>query len=106
MNRLFVRSDLNQVPVVGSDRLTALARRHAGAPRIPELLQARSYARLRQRIADAAGERYCESNRRTAELTGLPLERYGWMLLIAKPARGEIGSPAGVLFRGPELEDG
>ena len=43
-----------------------------------ERLAAGADARLRRVVEAIVGDRYAESNRATAELTGLDLASYGW----------------------------
>ena len=43
-------------------------------------LAERSEQSLKQAVAEAVGDRYVESNRKTAELLGVDLAAYGWML--------------------------
>jgi Sulfotransferase family len=80
-NHLYVRSELNPAPVLDS-RAAKRAARLATAPQVirlvPERLAASSEAALRREVADLVGDRYRESNRETAELTGLDLAGYGW----------------------------
>ena len=81
-NRL-VRSELNPAPSVESrllKRLTKLAEEAAAKPLVRNRLGARADRALHESVAETVGDRYRESNRATAELTGLDLARYGWML--------------------------
>jgi hypothetical protein len=80
-NRLAVRSELNPAPVFESGpmkRLTKVAEGSAIESLLPRRLAARSEASLREAVAEIVGNRYAESNRRTAELTGIDLGAYGW----------------------------
>jgi hypothetical protein len=78
------RSDLNPEPIVESKLLCSLAKqiRRFDPSTVPVLREraARSEAHLRDVVEAAVGDRYVESNRATAELTGLDLGAYGWML--------------------------
>jgi hypothetical protein len=58
-------------PLVRSRLLAKLALERATF--VPRRLDARSKARLRQVVAEAIGDRFVQSNRRTAELTGIDL---------------------------------
>jgi hypothetical protein len=80
LNKLGVRSDLNPAPVIRSAAVKKLAQR-TGRPRlVPDGLEVRIQARLRETAAEAVGDRYVESNRATAQLTGIDLASLGWML--------------------------
>jgi hypothetical protein len=48
--------------------------------RATRMLAERSEQSLKQAVAEAIGDRYVESNRTTAELLGVDLAAYGWML--------------------------
>jgi hypothetical protein len=82
LNR-FVRSEVNPVPLVDLDRHHALKRLvrpsdSAVAKLFPDALGERSEASLRRELAELVGDRYAESNRRSAELTGLDLAGSGY----------------------------
>jgi hypothetical protein len=85
LNLLSAPTELNPAPVVGSKRITAITARarrkldpaDLGAVRA---LADRSERRLREKAIEAIGDRYVESNRRTAALTGIDLAQYGWMV--------------------------
>jgi Sulfotransferase family len=80
INRLGgVPSEIAPAPLIRSKRLKRLARRAEGA-RFPGSLDRRLEARLSETIDERVSGFYAESNRRTAELTGLPLSSYGWEL--------------------------
>jgi hypothetical protein len=69
------------VPLVDLDRhggLKNLVRNRAVRTLVPGPLARRSEATLRRELAEVADSRYAESNRITAELTGLDLARYGY----------------------------
>jgi Sulfotransferase family len=80
-NRLARRSQYNPSPFVDSPWLTrhlrAFARQRVKRIVPPRIVERRDDA-LRRAVAESAGGRYCESNRITAELTGLDLGGYGW----------------------------
>jgi len=81
-NRLARRSQYHPAPVVDSPRLFAGVQRVARSETVRglvprRLLESRDRA-LEAMIEAAVGDRYVESNRRTAELTGLDLGGYGW----------------------------
>jgi hypothetical protein len=79
LNRLGVRTDVNPGPLFPSKRVLALARRVEELP-LPHGLEERSDAALRRLVAEVVGDRYAGSNRITAELAGIDLGRYGWIL--------------------------
>ncbi len=78
------RSDLNPEPIVESKLVFSLAKqiRRLDPSKVPVLREraARSEAELRRVVEEAVGDRYVPSNRETAELAGLDLASYGWML--------------------------
>jgi hypothetical protein len=82
LNRLTPRSELDPAPIVEWRRARRLAERlktDAILERGPMQVPAeRAEARLRRMVDELVGERYRESNRATAELTGLDLGSYGW----------------------------
>jgi hypothetical protein len=84
LNLFGPRSDLNPQPIVESKALFSLARqiRRLDPAKLPLLREraARGEIELRRAVEEAVGDRYVESNRATAELTGLDLSSYGWML--------------------------
>jgi Sulfotransferase domain len=82
LNRL-VRSEVNPVPLVDLDRHSGLkhfVQHRAVGTVVPNALARRSEESLRRELAEVADGRYAESNRLTAELTGLDLARYGYPL--------------------------
>jgi hypothetical protein len=83
LNRFGRRSDLNPTPLVESKLLSTLAKRvrrtDVRSP-VTRALAARSEERLRNIVREAIGDRYVESNRATAEMIGVDLAAYGWML--------------------------
>jgi hypothetical protein len=79
-NRL-VRSELNPAPLLESrplKRLTRFTESTGFEALVPDRLAARKEASLRRAVAEIVGDRYAESNRATAELTGIDLGGYGW----------------------------
>jgi hypothetical protein len=77
----FIRSELNPTPTLDLHRRNALrklSRSHAAALLTPGRSARRLEASLRDVVQDLVGDRYVESNRRTAELTGIDVGRYGW----------------------------
>lgn len=83
LNRLGPRSDLNPAPLGRAKPVFRLAKRlRASRLDVPgaSSLAARSERRLREVVNEAIGDRYVASNRATAELTGIDLADYGWML--------------------------
>ena len=85
LNRFGPRNELNPAPLVESSVVHGLAtkmRKKLDPANVPitRPLAERSEAALKQAVADAVGDRYVESNRKTAELLGVDLAAYGWML--------------------------
>jgi hypothetical protein len=80
LNRLGVLADLNPSAFLDSKQVVRLARRVERTTFVPRRLAARSEAQLWRIVTEAVGDRYVESNRRTAELTGIDFPSYGWML--------------------------
>jgi hypothetical protein len=79
LNQLGVLTDVNPSALRDSKRILKLARR-VERTRLPAPLVTRSEQQLRRIVSDAVGTRYAASNRRVAELTGIDLHSYGWML--------------------------
>jgi hypothetical protein len=79
LNGLGVCTDLNPAPLFPSPAIRRLGKRIDQATLAPRRIVVREEAKLRQIVADTVGDRYVESNRRTAELTGIDLGSYGWM---------------------------
>lgn len=85
VNRFGPRTELNPAPLFESQRIFALGgrmpkQRHLlSSPRTRAVTE-RAEQRLRRKVAKIVGDRYVESNRATAELTGVDLASYGWML--------------------------
>src|SRR5207245_10490142 len=80
LNGLGVRSDLNPAPPLASPAFWRLGKRIDRLSLAPGRAVAREEARLRRTVEEVVGDRYVESNRRTAELTGIDLGAYGWMI--------------------------
>jgi hypothetical protein len=77
----FGRSELNPAPALDSKLLRRVMKtaEHAARGRlVPERTRAKREASLRETVDRIVGDRFRESNRRTAELTGLDLAGYGW----------------------------
>jgi len=77
----FIRSELNPTPALDLRRphaLRKLARSAAAAAVTPKRAASRLERSLRREVEELVGDRYAESNRRTAELTGIDVGRYGW----------------------------
>ncbi len=82
LNR-FVRSEVNPAPLVDLDKhrtLKRLSRHRFFEVAIPETVAARNEKSLHRVAAEIVGDRYVESNRVTAELTGIDLGGYGWQV--------------------------
>ncbi len=80
LNGLGVCSDLNPAPPLASPVFWRLGKRIDRLTLAPPQTVAREEAKLRRTVEETVGERYVESNRRTAELTGIDLGAYGWMV--------------------------
>jgi sulfotransferase family protein len=79
----FIRSEVNPVPLVDLELHQAMKRlvrpKDAAVGRlVPSALAERSDASLRREVVQVVSDRYAASNRRTAELTGLELARFGY----------------------------
>ena len=77
----FGSSELNPVPALDSKLLRRVTKttEHAARGRlVPDRARARREASLRETVDRIVGDRFRESNRRTAELAGLDLAGYGW----------------------------
>jgi hypothetical protein len=96
VNRLFVRTDVNPVPVFASEGLAAMAGRLvAAAERLtPRAVDARINRRMRATIAEFVGDRYSESNRAWSALTGIDLGAYGYDVAAAAPPSVAAGDEA------------
>lgn len=85
MRRLnhFVRSEVNPAPALDLRRhrdLKHVAKSRALDALVPNRLAERNEAALRRDAEELVGDRYVESNRITAELTGLDLAGYGYAI--------------------------
>ena len=82
VNRFTPRTELHPGPVLESRAAWRLAQRLKREDLLNTKattgLATRAEARLRSEVDEAVGSRYAESNRRTAEVTGLDLAAYGW----------------------------
>lgn len=82
-NRLARRTQYNPSPFIDSPwlsgRLRAFARRRVKRI-VPRRIADQTESGLRRAVTEAVGDRYSESNRITAEITGLDLGGYGWGL--------------------------
>jgi hypothetical protein len=82
LNWIGFRSDLHPSAPFHLKALKSIARRDELAQRL-ERLRPRAEeaeATLRREVAELVGDRYVESNRAAAKLTGIDLAAYGWML--------------------------
>jgi hypothetical protein len=79
LNRLGVRSDLNPAPLLASPAFWRLGKRIDRVSLAPRQAVAREEEKLRRTVEEVVGDRYVESNRRTAELIGVDLAAFGWM---------------------------
>jgi len=80
LNGLGVRSDLNPAPPLASPAFWKLGKRIDRLSLAPRQAVSHEEEKLRRIVAETVGDRYAESNRRTAELTGLDLGGHGWMV--------------------------
>jgi len=84
LNLFGPRSDLNPAPVFQSRLLFSLAKqiRRLDPSTMPALREraAHSESELRRIVDEDVGDRYVESNRTTAELTGIDLAAFGWLV--------------------------
>jgi hypothetical protein len=74
---------VNPAPLVDLDKhrtLKRLSRHRFFEVAIPETVAARNEKSLHRVAAEIVGDRYVESNRVTAELTGIDLGGYGWQV--------------------------
>jgi hypothetical protein len=77
----FVRSEVNTAPTLDLQRHQTI--KHLAKSRlldflVPKILASRSEAKLRRVTSDLVGDRYADSNRATAALTGIDLGGYGY----------------------------
>jgi sulfotransferase family protein len=84
LNQFSERTEVNPAPVAEwrvAEWLSGWVQRNDALDgRLTKPFEDRSQARLRATVGDWAGERYAESNRRLAGLTGDDLGSYGWTL--------------------------
>lgn len=80
LNGLGVRTDLNPAPPLASPAFWKLGKRIDRLSLAPRRAVSHEEEKLRRVVAERVGDRYVDSNRRTAELTGLDLGGYGWMI--------------------------
>lgn len=78
LNELGVRSDLNPAPPLASPLFWRLGKRIDRWSLAPKGAVEREEAKLRRTVEEIVGDRYVESNRRTAELIGVDLGAHGW----------------------------
>jgi hypothetical protein len=79
LNGIGVMSDLNPAPPLASPVFWRLGKRIDRMSLAPGQAVDREEAKLRRTVAAVVGDRYVDSNRRTAELLGVDLGAYGWM---------------------------
>jgi hypothetical protein len=79
LNGIGVMSDLNPAPPLASPVFWRLGKRIDRMSLAPGQAVDRKEAKLRETVAEIVGDRYVDSNRRTAELLGVDLGAYGWM---------------------------
>ena len=79
LNGIGVCSDLNPAPPLSSPVFWRLGKRIDRLSLAPRQTVEREEAKLRRAVEEVVAERYVDSNRRTAELTGVDLAAYGWM---------------------------
>jgi hypothetical protein len=79
LNGIGVCTDLNPAPPLASPVFWRLGKRIDRLSLAPRQAVDREEAKLRRTVAEIVGERYVDSNRRTAELLGVDLGAYGWM---------------------------
>jgi len=79
LNGLGVCSDLNPAPPLPSPLFWRLGKRIDRLSLAPQQAVEHEEAKLRRAVVATVGDRYVESNRRTAELIGVDLASYGWM---------------------------
>jgi hypothetical protein len=85
LNRFGPRTELNPGPLIEAPPIFMLRERMPSRRKLRTLpgmrtLVPRVESRLREAVAEAVGDRYVESNRRTAELTGIDVGSFGWMV--------------------------
>ena len=80
LNGLGVRTDLNPAPPLASPAFWRLGKRIDRLSLAPRQAVDREEEKLWRTVAETVGDRYVDSNRRTADLAGLDLAGHGWML--------------------------
>jgi hypothetical protein len=83
INQFARRSELNPAPVFTSRRAKRLAKKAmqvAERAPVPRRMAERRESSMRRLVAEVVGDRYAASNRATAELTGIDLGGFGWMV--------------------------
>jgi hypothetical protein len=96
VNRLFVRRDVNPLPVLASARAASVAMRcvEAVERRLPQQVGERAERRLRDTIAEVVDDRYRESNEKWMHLTGIDLGALGYDVGPARSVGAENESLA------------
>ena len=79
LNGLGVCTDLNPAPPLASPVFWRLGKRIDRLSLAPRQVVEQGGGKLRRTVEEIVGDRYVESNRRTAELLGVDLGAYGWM---------------------------
>jgi Sulfotransferase family len=95
INRLAARTDVNPAPLMNLPRIEAFARRHVDVvDRVIPGFVAEGLERAdRDRVAEAVGDRFDDSNRVTAGLCGLDLAAHGYSIAVEPPATGAERRP-------------
>jgi Sulfotransferase family len=79
LNGIGVCTDLNPAPPLASPVFWRLGKRIDRLSLAPRQVVDREEEKLRSTVEGIVGDRYVDSNRRTAELLGVDLGAYGWM---------------------------
>ena len=80
LNGLGVCTDLNPAPPLASPVFWRLGKRVDRLSLAPRQAVDREEEKLRRTVEEIVGDRYVDSNRQTAELLGVDLGAYGWMI--------------------------
>jgi len=80
LNGLGVCTDLNPAPPLASPVFWRLGKRIDRLSLAPRQAVDREEEKLRRTVEEIVGDRYVDSNRETAELLGVDLGAYGWMI--------------------------
>jgi hypothetical protein len=80
LNGLGVCTDLNPAPPLASPVFWRLGKRIDRLSLAPRQAVDREEEKLRRTVEEIVGDRYVDSNRQTAELLGVDLGAYGWMI--------------------------